>query len=64
MLSPSHIHAQIQARHYRLLRFPLIHSVSQLFLTRVDPDCGLINTFWPSQLMMFYSVTVASVSSC
>ncbi|KAM3185589.1 hypothetical protein ACTXT7_006043 [Hymenolepis weldensis] len=39
------------------LRYPLIVFVPYLSLTRLNPHYGLINTFWPKQLLAFCSRT-------
>ncbi|KAM3184774.1 hypothetical protein ACTXT7_007698 [Hymenolepis weldensis] len=35
-----------------------------LSLTRLNPHRGYLNTFWPNQLLVFWSVTVVAVVSC
>ncbi|KAM3171235.1 hypothetical protein ACTXT7_017022, partial [Hymenolepis weldensis] len=46
-------------RLYASLSPPLF--LISLSLTRLTPHCGLINTFWPSQLLVFCSVTIVPV---
>ncbi|VUZ45191.1 unnamed protein product [Hymenolepis diminuta] len=41
-------HAQSHACHSLAPTLPLIPSTPQLSLTHSNPQCGLINTFWPS----------------
>ncbi|VUZ44790.1 unnamed protein product, partial [Hymenolepis diminuta] len=47
-----------------LLHCPFIPFVPYPFLTRLNPHYDLINTFWPSQLFVFLSVTVVAVFRC
>ncbi|VUZ40847.1 unnamed protein product [Hymenolepis diminuta] len=47
-----------------LLRCLLIAFVPYLSLTQLNLHCDLINTFWPSQILVLCSVTVVHVVSC
>ncbi|VUZ54284.1 unnamed protein product [Hymenolepis diminuta] len=38
-----------------LLLCPLIAFVPYLSPTRLNPPCGLISTYWPKQLLVFWS---------
>ncbi|VUZ41798.1 unnamed protein product [Hymenolepis diminuta] len=60
MFTHTHARAQTHASHSLLLRFSLIAFVPYLSLTRLNPHCGLTNTFWPDQFLVFCSKTVVS----
>ncbi|VUZ49672.1 unnamed protein product, partial [Hymenolepis diminuta] len=49
--------------HTLLLRCSPIAFVPYHSLTRQNRHCGLINTFWPSQLLVLWFVTVVPVVS-